>query len=89
MDGFVIKQTRFARIAISPQDRRLVAGSSCNLSRDLSLANCRYALRAFCAARAQKSGQRLIDNPNKAKTLSSVRKYVHCEWVVTQPMASG
>jgi hypothetical protein len=62
MDGFVINEAR-SREASS--HRNLI---------DLSPANCRYALRAFCALPAQKSSPRLIDKPDGAKTL--LRPYI-------------
>jgi hypothetical protein len=58
MDGFVIGE---ARLREASSHRNFVA---------LSPANCRSALRAFCAPPAQKRSLHLIDKPDGAKTLS-------------------
>src|SRR5262249_9212903 len=51
-------------------EARLRGASSHRNSIVLSPANCRYALRAFCAPPAQKRSPCLIDKPDGAKTLS-------------------
>src|SRR5882724_2013645 len=68
--GFFIREAFSSKEALSSieassssysSSRRISHRKTINLSPNLLVANWRYALRAFCAAPAQKRGRRLID----------------------------
>jgi hypothetical protein len=67
MDGFVIKETRLRGLYLTAR-ATVCHPIFClqSFTGNLPPADCRDALRAFCAVPAQKRSRRLIDKPDEA-----------------------